>query len=448
MKCPECRTENPDTHNFCRECGTELTPICPKCGHEPASTDKFCGECGHDLTGAADYPASRSAATGERRNVTVLFSDMSGYTFMTERLDPEEVKDIMQRILGEVSQTVTKYDGFVERVIGDAIMAIFGFPKSHEDDPIRALTAAMEIHKLVENFSPWMEQKVGRPLQMNTGIATGLAVTGEVDLECGTFGIVGDSVNLASRLQHLAEPGEILVSEQTYRQAEGLFLFERLTPKKLKGKEKAVDMFRAIAPSPHRTRFDVMSERGLTPLVGRQQELRMLLGGFERIRGGRGQAFSIVSDAGMGKSRLLYEFRKSVAKEDVTFLAGKCLSYNRGMAYHPVIDIVKSYFDIRDEDGDLDIKNKLNTGLVPLTDDASSVLPYLLELLSIDDSGLEDLAISPEGKKARINEVLRLIAIKGAETRPLILATGLIKVPKTPSKSSLRASPVPGFFFS
>ena len=422
MKCPVCGTENPDIHKFCRECGAELVPICPECGSERSATDKFCGECGHDLTGAGSAPGPQTAAVGERRNVTVLFSDMAGYTFMTERLDPEEVKDIMQRILGEVSQTVTKYDGFVERVIGDAIMAIFGFPKSHEDDPIRALTAAMEIHSLVENFSPQVEEKVGRPLYMHTGIATGLAVTGEVNLECGTFGIVGDSVNLASRLQHLAEPGEILVSEQTYQQAEGLFLFERLTPKKLKGKEKAVDIYRAIASSPHRTRFDVMSERGLTPLVGRRQELQMLLSGFERIRGGRGQAFSIVSDAGMGKSRLLYEFRKSVAKEDVTFLAGKCLSYNRGMAYHPVIDIVKSYFDILDEDQVPDIKTKLKNGLEPLTNDAESVLPYLLELLSIEDSGIAALSISPEGKKARINEVLRLIAIKGAETRPLILA--------------------------
>ena len=317
---------------------------------------------------------------------------------------------------------MTKYDGFVERVIGDAIMAIFGFPKSHEDDPIRALNAAIEIHALVEGFSPKVEEKVGRPLYMHTGIATGLAVTGEVNLECGTYGIVGESVNLASRLQHLADPGEILVSEQTHRQADGLFLFERLEPQKVKGKKESVNIFRVIAPSPHRTRFDVMSERGLTPLVGRRQELQMLLGGFERSRGGRGQAFSIVSDAGMGKSRLLYEFRKSVAKEDVTFLAGKCLSYNRGVAYHPVIDILTSYFDLRSDDGEHDIKEKLESGLAPLTDDPAPVLPYLLELFSIENSGIEELAISPEGKKARINEVLKLIAIKGSEVRPLILA--------------------------
>ncbi|CAB5101168.1 hypothetical protein D3OALGA1CA_3254 [Olavius algarvensis associated proteobacterium Delta 3] len=422
MKCPECLTDNPETYKFCRECGSDLTLVCPGCGSHHAPDDKFCGECGHDVTRSTVSATPKSAFAGERRNVTVLFSDMSGYTFMTERLDPEDVKNLMQRILGAVTQTVTKYDGFVERVIGDAIMAIFGFPKSHEDDPIRALKAAMEIHTLVEDFSPRVEEKVGRPLSMHSGIATGLAVTGEVNLEYGTYGIVGDSVNLASRLQHLAEPGEILVSEQTHRQADGLFLFERLEPKKVKGKAKAVDIFRVIAPSPHRTKFDVMSERGLTPLVGRQQELQMMLGGFERIRDGRGQAFSIVSDAGMGKSRLLYEFRKLVAKEDVTFLAGKCLSYNRGMAYHPVIDILKSYFDIRDDDGESAVKEKLKNGLAPLTDDATAVVPYLLELLSVDDSGIEELAISPEGKKARINEVLKLIAIKGSEIRPLILA--------------------------
>ena len=288
MKCPECHTENPDTNKFCRECGAEFAPVCPICGQTHGPADKFCGECGHDLIPGTEPEESPAATPGERRNVTVLFSDMAGYTFMTERLDPEEVKDIMQWILGEVSQIVTKYDGFVERVIGDAIMAIFGFPKSHEDDPIRALNAAMEIHSLVEGFSPKVEDKVGRPLYMHTGIATGLAVTGEVNLECGTYGIVGDSVNLASRLQHLADPGEILVSEQTHRQADGLFLFERLEPQKLKGKEITVNIFRVIAPSSHRTRFDVMSERGLTPLVGRQRELQTLLDGFERIRDGRG----------------------------------------------------------------------------------------------------------------------------------------------------------------
>jgi len=341
---------------------------------------------------------------------------------MTAMCDPEEVKEFMSQIFGEIIDIVRKYDGFIERIIGDEVLAIFGYPKSHEDDPIRAIKAAREIHAAVESRSTQMEQKVGRQITMHTGINTGLVVTGEVDVKNGSFGITGDSVNHASRLEGLAAPGEILVGENTFRQVEGFFIFEGLDPVKVKSKRSAINAYRVIAPSTHRTRFDVSSERGLTPLVGRERELKFLLEGFARVKMGKGQAFSIIAEAGVGKSRLLYEFRKAVAKEKVAFLEGKCISYNRGVAFQPVIDIVKSNFDIRDDDEDSAIRVKIKNGLAGLTNDVSAMLPYILELISAKDSGLERIPISPEGKKARIIEILKLIAIKGSEPRPLILA--------------------------
>jgi tetratricopeptide (TPR) repeat protein len=219
-----------------------------------------------------------------------------------------------------------------------------------------------------------------------------------------------------------AQPGTTYITEDTFKLTEGLFRFEGLGQRVIKGKQEPVNVYRAIAPSTRRTRFDVGAERGLTPFAGRERELELLLDGFERSKAGRGQAFSIMSEAGVGKSRLLYEFRKAVTSEDVTFLEGRCLSYSRGVAYHPIIDILKSNFDIHEDDGDSEIREKAKKGLKMLGADEASTLPYLLELLAVKDSGVDKIPMSPEVKKDRIMEAFKQIALKGSEIRPLILA--------------------------
>ena len=211
MKCPKCQTENPETKNFCRKCGAKLSLQCPQCGSEYLPGDEFCGECGQKLE-EKQVVEKIPSVEGERRHVTVLFSDLSGYTAMTEKLDPEEVKEIMSRIFGEVTKAVSKYDGFIEKFIGDAVVAFFGVPKAHEDDPVRAIRAAREIHEIVEAMSPQLESKIGKRLSMHSGVNTGLVVTGELSVEKGTHGISGETINLASRLSDVAKPGEILVS--------------------------------------------------------------------------------------------------------------------------------------------------------------------------------------------------------------------------------------------
>jgi class 3 adenylate cyclase len=166
---------------------------------------------------------------------------------MSEKLDPEEVKEIMSRIFGEIAQVVTKYEGFIEKFVGDAVMALFGVPKAHEDDPVRAILAAREIHKLIEALSPGLEKKIHQPISLHTGINTGLVVTGEVNLEKGTHGVAGDTINIASRLQGLAKKGEILVGNDTYRQAEGHFSFESIEPTTLNGKADPVQVYRVLS---------------------------------------------------------------------------------------------------------------------------------------------------------------------------------------------------------
>jgi len=220
----------------------------------------------------------------------------------------------------------------------------------------------------------------------------------------------------------LAEPGTTYVTEDTFKLTEGFFRFEALGEKQVKGKEEPVKVYQVIAASTRRTRFDVSAERGLTPFIGRERELELLLDGLERVKAGKGQAFSIISEAGVGKSRLLYEFRKAVANEDVTFLEGRCFSYSRGVAYHPFIDILKSNFNIQEGEGDPGVREKVKRGLKIIGVDETSTLPYFLELLSVKDSGIDQISMSPEARKDRIIEALKRITLKGSEMRPLVMA--------------------------
>jgi predicted ATPase/class 3 adenylate cyclase len=353
-----------------------------------------------------------------------MFADMQGFTPLVEKLGPEEAYAVMDQVYEILIHKVHDYEGTVNEMTGDGIMALFGAPIALEDAPQRAIRSAYSIHRAMVRFSDKLKQEKGLlPIKMRIGINTGPVVIGTMGNDLRVeFMAVGDTVNLASRMEGLAEPGATYVTEETFRLTEGLFRFEALGEKEVKGKEGPFNVYRVIAPSTRRTRFDVSAERGLTPFVGRERELELLLDGFERVKEGRGQAFSIMGEAGVGKSRLLYEFRKAVANEDMAFLEGKCLSYGRGMAYHPIIDILKSNFDIREEDEDFAIREKVKRGLEVLRVEEVSTLPYFLELLSVKDSGIDRISMSPEGKKDRIIEALKQLALKSSEIRPLVMA--------------------------
>ena len=300
MKCPKCQAENREVRKFCGECGAKLILACPECGSENLPSEKFCGACGQKLEKEEAVERKEPSLEGERKQVTVLFSDLSGYTAMSERLDPEEVKEIMSQVFGEITSVVNKYEGSIQKFIGDAVVAFFGVPKAHEDDPVRAIRAAREIHSLVEAMSPRVEPRVGRSLSMHSGINTGLVVTGQVDQDGGTTGVLGDTINLASRLSGLAKAGEILVGSVTYQLGEGHFIFERLEPAQVKGKAEAVQLYRLLSTKEkpltlHRT-FGLRAD-----LIGRKAELAQLQEAVQRLRQGKGAIFSICGDAGTGK---------------------------------------------------------------------------------------------------------------------------------------------------
>lgn len=417
MKCPKCQFENREGAKFCLKCGEELRLNCPQCGKELPLQAEFCDECGHDLRKRGEPKETVPEAEGERKYVTVLFSDLSGYTAMSEKLDPEEVKEITTRIFGEVSKVIEKYDGFVEKYVGDAVMALFGVPKAHEDDPIRAIKAAGEIHELVEGLSPEIEKKITQPISMHTGINTGLVVTGEVDMVKGTHGVAGDTINLASRLCSLAKAGEILVCPHTCRQAEGHYTFEALEPTKVKGKRGPVLVHKILSPKERPVTIHRLS--GLrAKLIGRKVEMNRLGEAVEKLRKGEGAIFSIYGDAGTGKSRLLREFKANLDLERIQWFEGHAYAYAQNIPYFPLIDMLNRVFQVDESDPPETLQGKLESGITELVGNEQDVIPYVGSLYALTYTELED--VNPELWKSRLKSAVKSILTALAKKAPTI----------------------------
>ncbi len=405
MKCPRCQTENPDAKKFCRQCGARILPFCPDCGAEVLPEDKFCGECGQRL-GGEETEKVIPASEGERKHVTVLFSDLSGYTAMSERLDPEEVKGFTTHIFGEIAKIIVKYDGFVEKYAGDAVMAIFGVPKAHEDDPVRAIRAAREIHRVVKSMSPEIERRIEQSVSMHTGINAGLVVTGEVNLEKGTHGVAGDAVNVSSRLCSAAAADEILVGQEVFRQGLGYFDFEAKGTIEAKGKAGPVLAYKVLAP-----KEEPVSLHGLSilrsELIGRKAEMEDLTGAVQELRAGKGSIFSICGDAGTGKSRLVEEFKAGLDNDEIQWLEGHAYAYCQNIPYFPLVDLLSRVFHVEEEDHPDEVREKVEAGIGALVEHQETIIPYIGSLYSLSYPEVED--VSPEFWKARLREAMKTL---------------------------------------
>ncbi len=438
MKCLKCQFENPEGMKFCGECGAKLEKICPDCNFSNPPNFKFCGECGFDLarpkgtpprvdldqesfapeSAAPEISPTPEAIEGERKYVTALFSDMSGYTAMSERLDPEEVKEITTRIFGEISKIVNKYDGFIEKFIGDAVMAIFGIPKAHEDDPIRAIRAAREIHDLIKAISPELEEKIGKPLTMHTGINTGIVVTGEVNLERGTHGVAGDTINVAARLSGLAEADQVIVGPDTYHQAEGYFAFEALEPTRVKGKQEPIQIHKVLSPKEQPS--TTHRHHGLrADLIGRKVELAQLGEAAERLRQGKGAIFSICGETGIGKTRLIEEFRATLDLDEIQWMDGQAYAYSQNIPYFPLIDLFNRGFQIKEGDAPQRVREKIESGVESLVGKRGDVIPYMGSLYALSYPEIEE--VSPEFWKSGLREAIHVILSALAQSRPTII---------------------------
>ena len=417
MKCPSCQIENPEGAKFCNECGARLQLACTQCGNLNPASNKFCGGCGSALAEKEEAERAKPSTEAERKQVTVLFSDLSGYTAMTERLDPEEVKEILSRIFGQIAQVVTKYEGFIEKFIGDAVVALFGVPKAHEDDPIRAIRAAREIHDLVQALSPEIEKRIDHPLAMHSGIQTGMVVAGEVDIEKGTHGVSGETINLASRLSDQAQANEILVGPDTYRQAEGYFAFQALGPMEVKGKAEPVAVYRVLSPKERPITIHRLS--GLkAELIGRRAEIAQLRQAVEHLREGKGAIISICGDAGTGKSRLVEEFKATLDLHQVQWREGHAHAYAQNIPYFPLVDLLSRTFQIEEGDPPERVREKVESGIADLLGRDEGVVPYLGSLYALHYPEIEE--VSPEFWKAQLQDAIQKILVALLRRSPTI----------------------------
>jgi len=318
---------------FCGKCGAKLETICPQCNSSNPPEFEFCGKCGHalaetEVVTTVDYsqPQSytpkflaekildtRSTIEGERKLVTVLFADVANYTSMSEKLDPEEVHQIMDGCFKILMDEIHRYEGTIDKFTGDGVMALFGAPVAHEDHAQRACYAALAIQKTITVYGEKIKKDCGVGFKMRVGIDSGQVIVGSVgtDLKMD-YTAIGDPVNLASRMEGMSDPGAILVSEDTYKLAKDFFKFKPLGKVEVKGKEEPVDAYQLLEAGEVETRIEAAVARGLTRFVGRKKEIGALKGAFEKAQSGSGQVVGIVGEAGVGKSRILLELREAL----------------------------------------------------------------------------------------------------------------------------------------
>jgi class 3 adenylate cyclase/tetratricopeptide (TPR) repeat protein len=360
-----------------------------------------------------DADKAKPAVEAERKQITILFSDLSGYTALTEKLDPEEVKEVMGRIFGEIAQVVAQYEGYIYRLIGDQAMVLFGVPKVQEDDSFRAIRTAREIHERVDALSPQFQEKIGRALVMHSGINSGLVATGELDLGKKIYGeITGDTINLASRLCDLAPAREIWVGPETHRRAEGAFTFEPLGPIPIQGKVEPILAYKVLSARGRPTPTYRLS--GLrADLIGRKAELAQLEEGVQRLREGEGTILTICGDPGTGKSRLVAEFKETLDSSKTQWLDGHAYPYSQNMPYSPVIDLLNRAWQIEEGDPPETAREKVESHIELLLGKKEGVAPYVGGLYALRYPEVE--GINPELRKCRLFEALQ--AILSALTR-------------------------------
>jgi class 3 adenylate cyclase/tetratricopeptide (TPR) repeat protein len=437
MKCPKCGVENSQARKFCKTCGAKLILPCPECGFENDPDDQFCGGCGHSLTPAPapllDHSkphsytpkfladkilTTRSSIEGERKLVTVLFADVANFTTISEKLDPEEIHGIMDGAFRILMDEIHKYEGTINQFTGDGVMALFGAPLSHEDHAIRACHAALAIQDSLARYSQRLKEERALDFRMRIGLNSGSVVVGAIgdDLRMD-YTAIGDTINLASRMEGLASPGTVLVSRNTHRLTRDFFTFSPLGKVRVKGKQYPQEAFILLSPSGVETRLTASVAKGsLTPFVGREHSMASLMEAHNHVKEGSGQVVEVVGEAGVGKSRLLLEFRSLIPQDEATYLEGRCLHFGASMAYLPLLDILRSYFGIKEGDNELVIKSTMKERVDP------SLLPPLQDLLSLQVEDEHYLKLEPKEKKDRIFEALRDLFIKLCQERTLILA--------------------------
>ena len=365
---------------------------------------------------------SRAALEGERKQVTVLFADIKGSMALLEDLDPEEARRIIDPALQLMMDAVHRYEGYVAQTMGDGILALFGAPIAHEDHPQRALYAALRMQEESKRYAEKLRQEHGVNVQIRVGVNTGEVVVRAIykdDLHID-YVPVGHSTGLAARMENLATPGSILVSEHTYKRSEGYFDFHALGTARIKGVSEPVPIYEVAGVSPLQTRFQVAARRGLVPFVGRQPELAQIQRALALVQEGQGQIVAVVGEPGVGKSRLAYEFKLSVPRHWLV-LETFSISHGKAFPYLPLIELLKDYFAITPQDDERTRREKVGGKVLMLERRLEDTLPSLFALLEIAEPGSSFLQMDAQMRRRRTYEALKRLLLCESLNQPLVL---------------------------
>jgi class 3 adenylate cyclase/tetratricopeptide (TPR) repeat protein len=439
MKCPRCQHENPQEARFCEECATPLARTCSNCGTSLSATAKFCHACAHPVAGGAGTPSrspdsytpkhlaekiltSKTALEGERKQVTVLFADLKGSMELLADRDPEEARKILDPVLERMMEAVHRYEGTVNQVMGDGIMALFGAPLAHEDHAVRACYAALRMQESVAQYAEGVFRSYGVPIQIRVGLNSGEVVVRAIgsDLHMD-YTAVGQTTHLAARMEQMAMPSTILLAPATLQLAEGYVQVAVRGPVAVKGLPAPVEIYALTGVSALRSRLHATAARGLTRFVGRDAEIELLRRALAHAEAGHGQLVAIVGEPGVGKSRLVHEFTHSHRTQDWLILEAGSVSYGKATSYLPVIDLLKAYFKVQDRETHREIREKLTGKLLTLDRTLEPTLPAFLALLDVPVEDAHWQALDPAQRRRRTLDAVKHLLLRECQGQPLLV---------------------------
>ena len=441
MTCPRCRTDNPSEARFCLECAAPLRARCANCDAPLPAAAKFCVACAHPVARPPEMTArfgppdtytprhlteailsSRVALEGERKQVTVLFADLKGSMELLADRDPEEARRILDPVLEHMMEAIHRYEGTVNQVMGDGIMALFGAPVAHEDHAVRACYAALRMQQAMKGYADEVRRAHAAVVKIRVGLNSGEVVVRAIgsDLRMD-YTAVGHTTHLAARMEQIADPGAIVIAPATLALAEGYIEVKSLGPVPLKGLADAVEVYELTGAGPARTRLQAAARRGLTQFVGRDVEMASLHHLQRLALDGHGQAVAIVGDAGVGKSRLLQEFLHSHGQQGWRALESAVPPYGGRMSYLPVIDLLRGYFKIREQDRIREIREKVTGTLLTLDEALKPVLPALLSLLGVPVEDPAWSSLDPVQRRQRTIDTVTRVLLRESQLQPLLL---------------------------
>ncbi len=409
-----------------------LSAKCKACGNGLPAGAKFCPECAHPVAaanGGAREPAERDLTAtntqdGERKLVTVLFADLKGSTELIADRDPEEARRLLDPVLDHMCEAVEKYGGTVSQLLGDGILAFFGAPVAWEDHAVRACYAALSMQDLVRHYGDGIQRAYGLPVQIRVGLHSGeVVLTASGHGLHTTYRAFGQTVHVASRMEQMAKPGSVLATIETVRLAEGYVEVRPIGPVRVRGFERPIEVAEIGRTTVRRSRFDHAPARAMTPFTGRGGELERLLGLFDELRAdGRGRLAVVVGEAGIGKSRLVHEFLRIVARRDVLALDGGGAPYGSGSGYRPGVHILRQYFNIGEADDVRTTQEKVAGRIVALDGDSNAVGAPLLALLRALPEHHRFMELPVSERRQQVFAALKWLAVRMTADRPMVLA--------------------------